>query len=113
MVTMLAKRRPEAVRELEALQQQERRGAGDPALTREDFLRLLREDIERDVIAAGLDAGGLSAAINGAAGDIKSVERILTARLNEWHLDDPSQWSRYESPGTRFGIANICARIES
>jgi len=109
---MLARRRPEAVRELEALQQQERKGAGEPALTGDDFVRLLREDIQKELITGRLDAGGLSAAIKGAADDDKLVEQILATRMNEWHLDDLSQWSRYESPGIRFGIANICTRVE-
>lgn len=55
----------------------------------------------------------MSAVIEGEAADDKLVEQIFAARLNEWRLDDPSQWSQYETPGARFGIANICARIET
>lgn len=110
---MPASRRPEAVRELEALQQQERKGAGEPMLTHEDFLRLLREDIQKELISDRLDSGGLAAVIEGAGADEELVEQIFAARLNKWRLDDPSQWSRYETPGSLFGIANVCARIET
>jgi hypothetical protein len=82
-VATLAKRRPEAVKELEALQQQEREGAGEPTLSPEDFLRLLREDTEMEFIRARMDAGGLSAAIMGAGSDEKLAEQKYAARLKE------------------------------
>ena len=41
----LGRRRPEAVRELELLQQQERVAVGEPALAPEQFRNILREDV--------------------------------------------------------------------
>jgi hypothetical protein len=110
---MPAKRRPEAIRELEALQQQERKGAGEPALTHEDFLRLLREDIQKELMSARFDSGGLAAVIEGVGDDEEKVDQLVAARLDEWRVDDPGQWSRYETPGHLFGLANICGRIET
>jgi hypothetical protein len=42
---MLAKRRPEAVRVLEELQQQERASAGDPPITRDMVVETLRKSL--------------------------------------------------------------------
>lgn len=109
---MIGKRPPEAIKELEALQQQERRAAGEPELTHEDFLRLLREDIHQELISQRLDEGGLDAVLKASGDDDKEVDKILAARMNQWRLDDASQWSRYETPGSLFGLANICSRIE-
>jgi hypothetical protein len=113
MAVTIAKRPPEAVKELEAMQQQERAGAGEPALSTEDFERLLREEIEQELISNRLKKGGLQAAIKGAMSDQALVEEKYRARLNAWRFDDPSQWSRYEALGSRSQIAEICARIES
>ncbi|HEY0761320.1 MAG TPA: hypothetical protein VGD61_03025 [Pyrinomonadaceae bacterium] len=110
---MLGKRSSEAIKELEALQQQERKAAGEPELTHEAFLALLRDDIHQQLISQRLEAGGLDAVLAGSGDDEKEVERIFTARMNNWRLDDPSQWSRYETPGSLFGLANICSRIEA
>ena len=51
MTLAIAKRPPEAVKELEAMQQKERAGAGEPVLSTEDFERLLRADIEGELIS--------------------------------------------------------------
>lgn len=107
---MIGKRRPEAIRELEALQQQERRAAGEPEMTHEDFLRLLRDDIHQELISQQLETEGFDAVLK--HDNFAKVEEILAERMNQWHLDDPSQWSRYETPGSLFGLSNICARIE-
>ncbi|MGV9793120.1 hypothetical protein [Gordonia sp. NPDC003422] len=32
--------------------------------------------------------------------------------LHHYHLDDATQWSRYEPPGIAWGLANVCGRIE-
>ena len=74
MAVTIAKRPPEAVKELEAMQQQERAGAGEPALSTEDFERLLREEIEQELISNRLKKGGLQAAIKGAMSDQALVE---------------------------------------
>src|SRR5207244_10874164 len=100
-LTMMGTRRPETIKELEALQQREREGAGESALTSEAFLRLAREDIQKELLAAGQDIG------NDAL-----VDQTLAARLKEWTVDDPGQWSRFEPPSHRFGIAKSCARLE-
>jgi len=110
---MLGQRSSDAIKELEALQQQERKAAGEPELTHEAFLALLRDDIHQQLISQRLEAGGLDAVLKGSGDDEKEVERIFTARMNNWRLDDPSQWSRYETPGSLFGVANICSRIEA
>lgn len=110
---MFGKRSSEAIKELEALQQQERKAAGEPELTHEAFLALLRDDIHQQLISQRLEAGGLDAVLEGTGDDEKEVERIFAARMNKWRLDDPSQWSRYETPGSLFGLANICSRIEA
>jgi len=108
----IAHRRPETVRELEALQQQERAGAGDAPLTVDGVIRLLQEDIHRELIAARLDSGGLSAVVDGAADDDERAKDRAASLVQAWRLDDETQWSRYESPGIRWGIADVCARIE-
>lgn len=108
----LARRRPEAVRELELLQQEERGAAGEPELSPEQFLEVLREDIKQRLVGKLLDAGGLDAVIEGV-GDLDAradaeVDRLLKA----WHVDEPEQWSRYETPSCRWAIARACARVE-
>jgi hypothetical protein len=113
MATAIAKRPPEAVQELEAMQQQERAGAGEPMLSTEDFERLLRDDIQRELISARLKDGGLEAVVKATMSDEAVVEERYRARLNGWRVDDPSQWSRYETPASRSEIARICTRIES
>ena len=113
MTLAIAKRPPEAVKELEAMQQKERAGAGEQVLSTEDFERLLRADIEGELISNRLKNGGLEAAIKAAGSDEALVEETYRARLNAWRVDDPSQWSRYEPAATRSQIADICSRIES
>lgn len=113
MAAAVTKRSPEAVQELEAMQQQERTGAGEQMLVMEDFERLLREDIQREVISARLQQGGLEAAIEAAGTEHAVVEERYQARLNAWRVDDPSQWSRYETPAARSQIARTCTRIET
>jgi hypothetical protein len=110
---MLARRRVETVRELEALQQRERADAGEPAITADDYVRLIREDLERQFMADQWDAGGIQAVIERAVPDSELVEKQVAARLEAWRVDDPSQWSQFEHPGTRFDIARACARIEA
>jgi hypothetical protein len=109
----MARRRPEAVRELEALQQDERKGAGEPELTVDDFLRLLREDVEMDLISARLESGGLEAQIQAIPADKRLTEERVAALLKAWQVSDPSQWSRFETSGTRCGLADVCGRIEA
>jgi hypothetical protein len=114
MATVFAKRPPEAVQELEAMQQQERSGAGESRLSTEDFERLMREDIQREVISTRLKEGGMEAvAKGGGPSDEALVEDRYRARLEAWRVDDPSQWSRYETPGSRWEIARVCTRTES
>lgn len=110
---MLAKRNPEAVRELESLQQQERQGAGEPSLTTEDFIRLLRDDFQSEQMRRDMETGGLESVIANDDQYESQADEALKTRLNEWRLDDPTQWSRYENPGHRWGIAKICSRIET
>lgn len=107
----LARRRPEAVRELERLQQSERTAAGDPELSTAEFLRLHREDVRKRAISTALARGSLAASIAGF-GTSRDVDAEAEALLRAWRLDDPSQWSRFEPPGTRWGIADICGRVE-
>src|SRR5260370_31652331 len=107
----MARRRPEAVRELEALQQHERKGAGEPELTVEAFLRLLQQDVEMDLISARLESGGLEAQIQAIPADKKLAEERVAALLKAWQVNDPSQWSRLEAPGIRCGLADVCGRI--
>ena len=113
MANEFGKRPREAVQELEAMQQQERIGAGEPVLSTEDFARLLRDDIRRELVTAQLKEGGVEAAIEAAENVEAAVENKFKARMDAWHVDDESQWSRYEALGVRWGIANICTRIES
>jgi hypothetical protein len=113
MASTIAKRSPEAVKELEAMQQQERAGAGESSLTTEDFERLLRKDIERELVSAQLDLGGVDAAVQPVVPDKALVEEIYQARRNAWRVDDLSQWSRYETPASLWAIAGFCTRIES
>jgi hypothetical protein len=107
----LGRRSPQAVQELERLQQQERAAAGESPITTAAVLRLLRDDIHGALISGRLAEGGLDAMVANAADDEKVVDERVTA-CDTWHLDDPTQWSRFESPGIRWGIAGICARIE-
>jgi len=113
MPDTLARRRPEAVKALEALQQRERAGAGEPILTSEDFLKKFREDVEMDLISRRLDEGGLYAVVRAVEEDQTAATQQVDAALKAWHLDDPTQWSRYEAPGVRWRLAGFCARIEA
>jgi len=113
MTVTIGKRPPEAVKELEVMQQHERSGVGEPELTTEQFGRLLRESIEQELISDRLRTGGQDAAIRGAGSDDARVEEIYQERLKVWRVDDPSQWSRYETPAARWAIGDACARIES
>jgi hypothetical protein len=108
----LGRRRPEAVRELELLQQQERVAVGEPALAPEQFRNILREDVLQRLVGEQLDAGGLDAFIAGA-GDLDARADAEVAHLLQvWHVDEPDQWSRFETPATRWAIARTCARVE-
>jgi hypothetical protein len=107
-----APRNPETVRMLEQLQQNERAQAGEPELTREEFVRCLRDDIARGIIKEGLDAGGRDAAIRASGNDV-DIDRRVARALETFALDDASQWSRYETPTTRWLIADICSRVET
>ena len=112
MTEPLARRSPEAVKELETLQQQERTAAGESPLTTEDVLRLLRDDVHGALISSRLNEAGLDAIVANAEEDEKVVDERVKALCDTWHLDDPTQWSRFESPAVRWGIAGICARVE-
>jgi len=108
----LGRRSPDAVKQLELLQQQERAAAGETALTTEGVLRLLRDDVHSALISSRLDTGGLDAVVAAAGDDDKLVDERVASLLATWHLDDPTQWSRFESPSIRWGIAEICAHVE-
>jgi hypothetical protein len=110
---VVARRRPEAVKELEMLQQEERKGAGEPPLTVDEFMKLMRDDLEQQVIREQLRRGGLGDAIEHAGDRAAIVDARFRALVDAWHLDDPAQWSRYETAGTRWQIATLCAEIET
>jgi hypothetical protein len=109
----IQRRSPEAVGALEALQQQERSNAGDRVLSVDDFLQLLKDDVHLQIMGARMDSGGLAAVIEAAGRDDALAKQRCAELLEAWRLDDPSQWSRYEPPGTRWAIADLCARIEA
>jgi hypothetical protein len=119
VVAALGVRPIEAVKELEALQQNERAAAGEPLLTPEDFQRQLKENIHQRIVSDRLDrldrqrTGNLDAVIRATVGTEQQAEEEYAAQLHAWHLDDPSQWSRYELPNIRYDIARICASIEA
>ena len=110
---MPARRRPDTVRELEALQQEERGAAAEPALKPEDFERKLRESIHQGIISSRLESGGLDAVVAEANEHEKLVDEKYKSLLAQWSIDDPTQWSRFEAPGMRWGIANLSDKIES
>ncbi len=115
-VPTLGARRPEAVRALEALQQNEREAAGEPLLSPEDFQRQFKENIHQKIISDRLDrlrTKNLEAIIHATVGSEKQAEEECAAMLRAWHLDDPTQWSRYELPNIRCDLARICASIEA
>jgi len=109
---MLGRRNPEAVRELEALQQQERQTAGEASLTTEDFARVLREDFETQQIRKSLETDGFQSVLENAEQHTAIAQQKLEAQMRAWRVDDPSQWSRYETAGIRWGLAQTCSRIE-
>jgi hypothetical protein len=132
MVVTLGKRRLEAVQALEALQQSERAQAGESWLTPEDFHRKLKENIHQQIISDRLDPLGgdeIEAIITGHSSEQakKKYAEIIAARgdsseqaekkyaemLQVWHLDDPTQWSRYEMPNICYDLARICGSIEA
>ena len=115
-VPTLEARHPEAVRALEALQQNEREAAGEPLLSPEDFQRQFKENIHQKIISDRLDrlrTKNLEAIIHATVGSEKQAEEECAAMLRAWHLDDPTQWSRYELPNIRCDLARICASIEA
>ena len=109
----LASRDLDAVRELERLQQAERIAAGEPRLSPDDFVRLLHEDVRLGIIRDALDRGGLSAAIAAVDPALPTERDRIAMHLAAWRLDEPGQWSQYETPATRWHLANYCARIEA
>ena len=116
MVAELGARRAEAVRALEALQQAERTAAGELPLTPEDFLRQLKENIHLRIVSERMDRSGrddIKSTIHATAGSLKQAEEEYAAALRAWHLNDASQWSRYEMPNIRYDIAKICASTEA
>src|SRR5262245_56614973 len=114
MTTNTARRRPDAVKELEDLQQAERQNAGEPQLTEEQFIALVREDISKRRIAEALDRGGMDAALRSVGPDAdREVEQEVEKRLAAWRATDPDQWSRFESPVIRAKLIEICAGIEA
>jgi hypothetical protein len=116
MAVTLGKRRTEAVQELEALQQRERAQAGEPWLTPEDFHRKLKENIHQQIISDRLDQLGgydIEAIIHASGDSHEQAEKEYAEKLLVWHLDDPTQWSRYEMPNICYDIARICGSIEA
>ena len=108
----LARRRPEAVRELEIMQQEVRAEAGEPAILPEQLKELLLDDVKQRLISQAHAAGGLDAAIE-AAGEIEEKAEAEAERLiRTWRIDEPEQWSRYETPASRWAIARTCVRVE-
>ena len=111
-MSQLARRRPEAVRELESLQQAERTAAGEPTVTSEDFRKLLREDVLQRITGEELASGGMTAVIEGAGDFDARADAEVAALLRQWHVDELDQWSRFETPAARWAIARACARVE-
>jgi hypothetical protein len=109
-----ARRRPDAVKELEELQQRVRQEPGEPQLTEEQFIALVREDISKRRIAEALDRGGLDAALGAVGPDAdREVEQEVAKLLAAWRLAEPDQWSRFENPVIRAKLAELCAGIEA
>jgi hypothetical protein len=104
------------VRALESLQQNERVAAGEPLLSPEDFQLQLKDNIHQTIISDRLDrsrTGGLEAIIHATVDSVKQAEEECATMLRAWHLDDSTQWSRYEMPNIRYDLAKICASIEA
>jgi hypothetical protein len=112
MELTLGRRSPQAVQELEQLQQMERSTAGESPLTTEGVLRLLRDDVHSALISSRLEQGGLAAVVANADDDERIIDERVKALCAKWNLDDPTQWSRFEPVGIRKGIAELCARVE-
>ena len=110
-MTHVAPRPPGAVRALEDLQRHERRGAvGVDDLASEQFDRLLREDIKLELTKEAYDGGIIAMAE--ATMDEAKIDRLVAERKRQFEVDDPAQWSRFETVGSRFGLADACSRIE-
>lgn len=110
---MLA-RSPDAVKVLERLQQQERESAGEAPLS-VDPVPDLRQALEMQLMSQDFDRGGLEASIQsvGTPERAREVERRVQEVLHSLHLDDRTQWSRYERPDHAWRIADLCNRIEA
>ena len=54
------------------------------------------------------------AATGDSLGDsFQQTEKKYAEMLQAWHLEDPTQWSRYEMPNICYDIARICGSIEA
>lgn len=109
---VLGRRSPEAVSALEALQQQEHQLAGEPALSEDQFVKVLRDDVAKQFVNERLATGALEDAVAQSLDD-EEIDRRLSERMHEFRVGEPGQWSRYETPGARWGRADICSRVEA
>lgn len=76
----------------------------------DDFERLMRDDIKLELTEQAFE-GGIKAMAE-ATMDEARIDRLLTERKRQFEIEDPSQWSRFETVPTRWALADACARIE-
>jgi hypothetical protein len=105
---MMRRRRPEAVRALEALQQQERGIQGVPPITTEMVIDNLRENL----IQQALMQLSPSEMISGFERAAEQAEKQLAEILARTDVTDAEEWSRYEQPFVRIHIARACESVE-
>jgi hypothetical protein len=97
------------VQALEALQQHEQQGAVGVDLTVEAFEQRLREDVMAQLAGEAFEGGVLAMA---DAMNDDAVERRVAELTRRLAVDDPSQWSRYETMHSRAMLADACSRVE-
>jgi hypothetical protein len=108
-MTHVQPRAPGAVQALEELQQKEQRGATGVDLTVEEFEQRLREDVMTQLAGEAFEGGVLAMA--DAMNDV-AVEQRVAEITRRFAVDDPTQWSRYETMHSRAMLADTCSRVE-
>jgi hypothetical protein len=106
---MLRRRRPEAVRALETLQQERRKGMGDPPVTREMVIKDLLGSLTQRALSRFSSLDEMISKVERAT---EQAETELAEILAQTDVADTEQWSRYEQPFARIQIAHACGSVE-
>jgi len=96
------------VRALETLQQERRKGMGDPPLTSEMVIDNLRDSL----VQRALGRLSPSEMISRVERAMEQAETELSEILAQTDVTDAEQWSRYEQPLARVQIARACESVE-